>query len=108
MSANSDRVLGCLLLLVGYVLLVAIAVPLHAWTLTILWRWFVVPVFALPPLALWQAAGLKLVAGAIWWSSGRRRGKDDDDLAEFSRIALLTLLYPVFVLALGYVIRGLL
>lgn len=54
-----------------------VAYSLLAWgfALTHLWRWFVVPVFHAPALAMWQAVGLLVVASCFKDHSGPR-GKD--------------------------------
>lgn len=45
------------------IVLALASVPWSAWVLTVLWGWFVVPVFGLPPVTLWQAAGLSVLVG---------------------------------------------
>lgn len=51
------------LVVAGLVGFMALAAILDGWAFTILWRWFVVPVFGLPALRVSQAIGLGLVFG---------------------------------------------
>jgi hypothetical protein len=72
-----------------------------------LWRWFVVPTFALPPLAMWQAAGLGLLAGWLSYQSAQR--KDDRSGLEMAVEVIYALtLRPLAYLAIGWVILGVL
>ena len=40
---------------------VIICTPLVGWTIKVLWGWFMVPIFAVPQLAISQALGLYMV-----------------------------------------------
>jgi len=58
MNDKSETPLACLGTI--FVILVALIVPplLYGWVATILWAWFVVPLFELPPLTIPYAIGL--------------------------------------------------
>lgn len=64
-------------------------------TLSILWGWFVVPVFALPALSVWQAYGLVLVAGML---RGMKPGEKPND--GFGAAMFKAFLLPPFVCGL--------
>lgn len=55
--------------IIGYITLtvfnVFLAWLLSGWAIALLWSWFVLPVFFLPPLTWAQAAGLGMVIGYL-------------------------------------------
>lgn len=68
----------------------------YGYVISVLWGWFVVPVFGLPAIGLVQAYGLALV-GALAFSTVP---KGDDDGAYWATI----LLRPWIVLVIGWVL----
>ena len=50
---------------VGTVALMAVGAILDGWVLSILWGWFMVPVFHLPPLTIAPAIGIALMTGLL-------------------------------------------
>lgn len=82
------------------ILALAIAtVPLNGLALVLLWIWFIVPVFHLPPLTVAQALGLSVT---VTFVTSQYTGKDDRNTSE--RVATI-LLKPLFALAFGWVVR---
>ncbi len=61
---SSDMVAG---LLVGPITVVLVGVysAWEGWVLSVLWRWFAVPVFHLPPITISVGVGLALIAGLL-------------------------------------------
>jgi hypothetical protein len=51
-----------MILLFGYIIIIAITVW-YAFAATILWGWFIVPVFSAPALNVWQMFGVILFIG---------------------------------------------
>lgn len=49
------------LMLVGVLVLMIPAYILHGWVVTILWAWFVVPIFHLPQISIPVAIGLEML-----------------------------------------------
>ncbi len=64
MKDNSD-VFGCIGIVTGFGLLVIGGTITSGWTLSILWGWFVSPIFGLPTLSVIQAIGISLTVGFI-------------------------------------------
>jgi len=73
---------------------------------TVLWEWFIAPVFSLPLLTLGQAIGLTLVASFILL----RTSKEDE--RNFNEVVVLAIAHNIFkagwFLALGWVVKTLL
>lgn len=48
-------------------------------TLSVLWGWFIVPLFGLPALSIWQACAVLLVASVLrGWNPNKRDEKPKD------------------------------
>lgn len=50
---------------VGIVAIILVVTLLRGWALSILWGWFVVPIFGLPPLSVVQAIAIALMASML-------------------------------------------
>jgi hypothetical protein len=85
------------------VLAVAFALALSLWAgfaVSILWGWFVVPLFGLRPLSIAAATGLCLIGGLL--TAKYARPKEDDGWRMFVR----ALLHPPLAVLFGFVLRG--
>jgi hypothetical protein len=96
-------ILGCF----GYI---AASIPLtiyRGWALTVLWGWFIAPLFGLPPLTIPFGIGLSLVVGFL---TAHYKGEElRDDEKEWWESALGALLHglilPTFTLAVGWIVQ---
>ena len=79
---------------VGIVLLV-FSVIVRGYTISILWSWFIVPVFNAPGLGIMQAVGVSLVVGVFTTSL---RDLDGNDHSYFHRVCVVTLANGFFLL----------
>lgn len=91
---NTKIVAGVLL-----VPFVAFLAAYRGWFISILWAWFVVPVFALPVLSVPQAIGLSLVGTTFINTSGSSKKQTT---AEWTLSALLG---PIVGLGLAWVVK---
>lgn len=101
MSEKSGEVVICFLLS----LLVLPVISLwNGYALSILWGWFVVPVFSAPPLGVAAAIGIAIVASYLTYHYRHEpeHGSVTDRLATSIVWALVK---PCFALALGYVVQ---
>jgi hypothetical protein len=77
--------------------------------LSILWGWFIVPVFHVIPITIPQAIGISLVVGMIVQqsSSGKDKEKKDDGigLALFTAFCVATIA-PLFTLGIGAIVHA--
>lgn len=79
------------------ILLVVPLVLLKAWVLTYLWKWYVVPMFGLPPLRLVFAFGLSLTANYLL-PSHTENGKQNG-----ATLLVQLVISPFVALALGWI-----
>lgn len=85
----------------GFLAVGAIAVLWGGYVLSILWGWFMIPVFGLPALTAMQAAGVKLTVRVITYTHRREEEKDDWLITSFVEATIL----PLVLLGLGWIIQ---
>ena len=97
-STSEKFGLGVLKLL-GYVALLAAASTWRGYVLSILWGWFIVTAFGLPPLTIPLAIGVSLIAGFLTV----RVSKQDEKVELFERISAIVML-PAVTLLVGWIV----
>ncbi len=80
-----------------------LTIPLHGWVFTVLWGWFVMPVFHLPPLKIAQACGLILLARMV--PMIKTSATPEPLVTDYGRRVLTLVLWPGITLGLGAIIR---
>lgn len=93
-----------------HLLVTLVVTPLAWWlygnTISHLWAWFVVPVFALPGIGVWQAAGIHLLFNLLAQRVHRSDTEKESD-EQFAMRLASALAYPVIALGLGWVLKTL-
>lgn len=81
---------------------------MNGWGLSMLWGWFIVPIFKAPPLSTVQAIGVAMVISFLTsdLQSETYKSKDFADLIGI--FAGKAIVYPVIVVAIGWLVSGLL
>lgn len=83
-------------------ILLALAPWVSIWngfTLSILWGWFVVPVFGVPPLRIPFAIGISLIVGYL-----THQTRKSEDEPETGFIIIFGLLKPALALLIGWIV----
>ena len=83
---------------------IAITVPvaiLNGLVLTILWGWFVVPFFGLPPMPIPEAIGIAIIASYLTKDINCAKAKEKS----ITETALTTIGYPAMNLLMGYIVH---
>ncbi len=62
---EDNSLASCLGLLLLFIAMLVIGIPLNGWVLSIMWAWFVVPVFDAPALSVAQAVGLSCIVSFL-------------------------------------------
>lgn len=91
------------LLLISIVML-PIGLLLKGYVLSVLWSWFIVTKFGLPPLAIAEALGLAIIVGYFTVDIAKTDWDDDRDEQKAARISILSLLKAVIFLGFGWII----
>jgi hypothetical protein len=95
------------LALLGIILLIPLTIIISAilngWALSILWEWFVVPIFNIQKISTLQAIGLSLIVG--YFTATTQSKKKDDEKKELVISNLITLsLKPLFAVFFGWIV----
>jgi len=90
---------------ISWLLTATVGVMWVGYVLTILWGWFVVPLFGPPELTIPVALGLALVVGYVT-KDGQQMKPEEDFGAVVLKVLLGLLLRPAVALGVGWVIRG--
>jgi hypothetical protein len=91
----------------AFVLSMVVSSLLHGWVLTIMWGWFMVPVFHLPRLSLVPAIGIGLTIRFLIYHS---TVSDPDDKGksfghQLGKATGLAIFVPLLILVEGWVIH---
>lgn len=89
--------------MMGFLILLPAVVISTAWSgyvLSILWGWFIVPVFHLPALSIAQAVGMAIVIGMVTRDLNVKR--EDQDMASAISVPLV---YNLLMLVIGWVVH---
>lgn len=90
-----------LMIVFGAVGLGIIGIMWSGYVLSIVWGWFIVPIFHLPPLTVAQAISVSLVFGLFRSHTSCAKDKDEPSWAPL----LTAFLAPLLVLAFGAILR---
>jgi hypothetical protein len=80
--------------------IIAISSLINGWAFSVLWAWFIVPVFGAPPLSIPQAIGIALIVGVLFTRSG---GNEKEGSAASRMFACW--LSPLFLLGMGWIVK---
>ena len=81
--------------------LFVVAVIFEGFVLSILWKWFVVPVFGAPVLTITYAIGLALIVGML--TAKARKQEHAPELVEVLSQGLVT---PLVFLVIGWIVKA--
>ena len=101
-AALAITVLG---IIVAFALAITVGAIINGWVLSILWEWFIAPVFNLPSLSLPLAIGLALVISYLTYQNIDCKPKESDDGDAVIKLVMVMVLRPLLVLFFGWVIH---
>lgn len=93
-----------ILILLGSGALITVSAIWRGYVLSILWAWFVVPIFGLPALSIPIAIGIGLVVGFMTYQFHNYVEREQTPTEAMARAGAAALLYPAFVLFVGWVV----
>ena len=100
---------GCgvvLLALLAILLVLVVSSIANGFVLSVLWGWFVVPLFEVPSLTITQAIGFSMVVSFLTYQYNDSDKKEEKSLAErIVYLILLAIMRPVIVLAISYIVH---
>jgi phosphatidylglycerophosphate synthase len=93
---------GC----IGYILASIPLTVYRGWALSVLWGWFVVPLFGAPPLSIPYAIGLSLLVGFLTthYDGSIAREKDREWWESMLGGVVYGIIGPSFALLVGWIV----
>jgi len=73
---------------------------LRGWALSVLWSWFMVPIFHAPPLSIAQATAVSLVVSLLCHQQIPQKDDETWDAITYP------LLVPLIAVAIGWIVKG--
>ncbi|MGC9605262.1 MAG: hypothetical protein ABSF56_00680 [Minisyncoccia bacterium] len=93
-------------IIVGFIASLALVTILDGFVLSVLWGWFVVPVFHLPVLKIIPAMGISMIVGYLTMHSGSYNEEVERGWGYMLYLSLGTsLLYALLALSFGWVLH---
>jgi hypothetical protein len=97
--------LACLGTILFVVVGSTIAYIVNGLVLSVLWGWFIVPLFNAPPLSITYAVGISLIAGMLTHQS-QHKSDDKSSTGEALINAFSTsLITPLLILLVGWIVQ---
>ena len=87
---------------IGLAVAIVLGSVWRGYVLSVLWGWFVIPVFEAPRLTTVGAIGLSLIASFLTYQSNAAKKRDDDALIEALAVAAVV---PAMALTMGWVVH---
>jgi hypothetical protein len=107
-SIESDTILTCCLAALLVPILLVASSLLRGWALSVLWGWFVVPFFHLPPLSIVLAIGLGLVVGMFKGNTNTDIYNKETNKTDWTKTLTLCagiFLSPLLSVGIGYIVK---
>lgn len=86
-------------------LVLALSSILNGWVLSILWGWFISPVFGVPLITVGQAIGLAMVISYLTYQHVDSNTKKEDTTTQYVSIFVALILRPFITLGIAYIVH---
>ena len=95
----------CLGLIVLIVLALVIGTIIGGWVLSVMWGWFIVPIFHLPQLPIVYAIGIDLVVSFLTVPSHKiDTDKKGDAVRSITELLMTSIVTPLMYLGMGWMV----
>lgn len=96
MDKNND-VSTCLGIIFSLVVLIVGGTLMNGWALSTIWNWFMVPIFTLPALTLWQAMGVSMVFELFTGTNRAKKNSSDTSGKTYTEVLVESLALVILV-----------
>ena len=93
----------------GIIIVVVAAVGgalLSGWALSVLWGWFIVPLFNLPALPILYAIGISFVASLLHPTPTIQQDKKEDNTTKIVRAIAQIVVTPLLAVFFGWIVHS--
>jgi hypothetical protein len=99
-----NKWLGCVGMVVLAVLAITGSAVMNGWALSVMWGWFVVPTFGVPPLSIPAAIGFSMVVGMLTRQTSTNSSEKETTVSQVGVVAY-AIVGPILVVCMGYVVK---
>ena len=103
MNNDSDKLLGCLSLIVLGIVMEIVSALLNGWVLSLMWAWFIVPL-GVVPIRRVHALGVGVLVSLLT-SPGKRSKDERTSQEQFSDAVAHALVTPLIYLVMGWIVQ---
>lgn len=101
-QSQSSPVDGCLLIASSVIVVATVSLIMNGWAASLLWGWFIAPVFDLEPLSIFQAIGLSCFVSLFKTTQSSKSDKTAIELiAEMFGLAVGG---PLLIVFIGWIV----
>jgi hypothetical protein len=104
MNKDNETFLSCLGAIGIVIILVPLSIIMRGWVLSIMWGWFIVPLFGLPALTIPYAIGVSAVIALLKGSSTDNKKDDKKALEKFLEALFVAFVAPLITLGFGWIV----
>lgn len=87
------------------IITIVVSSVMNGWVLSILWGWFISPIFNVPNISVLAAIGLSLVAGMLTTSNSSDGEKRKDTTDLIATVLSRAVISPLLTLFIGYIVN---
>lgn len=96
---------GCFVVTIGYVAALILAAIMKGWALSVMWGWFIVPLFKLPAMSIPQAIGIGMIVSYLTNQSQSKEDVQDKSFTELiGRLLGYTILVPALSVGFAWIV----
>jgi hypothetical protein len=104
MNKNDTTFLSCLGAIGLLIILVPLSIIMHGWVSSIMWGWFIVPLFGLPVLTIPYAIGISAVAALFKGNSSTNKDDNKSATTKFLEALFVAFVSPLISLGFGWIV----
>lgn len=98
--------LACFGLIVLAAVAIVVSAVMNGYVISVLWGWFVVPLFSVPPLSVATAIGLSLAVGMLVSHSSPSNSEKKDTGEVIVNLISQAVFSPLFTLFIGWLVKS--
>lgn len=88
-----------------YIVVLIVSAVWGGYVLTVLWGWFIVPVFELPALTIPHAIGLAMVVTYLTYQADFKTEETRSEMKQFATACAYVFIKPAIALGIGWIVQ---
>ena len=105
MKDEEKSCLSVIFALIAIPVILVLSSVLNGFVLTILWKWFMIPVFSLPAINVPQAIGISMLISFLTHQQNGNKKEDKEQFELWVSLLFNALLNPLLVLGIAWIVQ---